>query len=205
MTPLPLLWKWHFFCSRVSAGGAMKLLRDKRGVTLLELMVVLGIVAAMAVVAVPSYYSMLPHLRVRGAARDVAEALQVARMKAVSKNTTYVVQFNYYDGSPANYFSMGPEIGTSGAFTKDLDSSTYGWKGVQVWSDWASAPESFTAGKVFFYSDGTASVDGNPVLGNQGAVYLAPVSHSECYRVLVDELTGKATVQHLNGVQWVDQ
>jgi prepilin-type N-terminal cleavage/methylation domain-containing protein len=190
----------------------MRLLRDKRGVTLLELMVVLAIVAVMAAVAVPSYYAMLPHLRVRGAARDVAEALQIARMKAVARNTTYIVQFNDHTGAPApaNYFSMGPEIGATSTFTKDLDSSKYGWKGVDIYCDWQSAPEIFSnvngggTGIVFFYSDGTASVDGNSMLGNQGAIYLLPVSHSECYRVLVDELTGKATVQYLNGVQWVD-
>jgi hypothetical protein len=43
------------------------------------------------------------------------------------------------------------------------------------------------------------------MLGNQGAIYLLPsATHSECYRVLVDELTGKATVQYLKGTQWVD-
>jgi prepilin-type N-terminal cleavage/methylation domain-containing protein len=190
-----------FFLQCVSAGRhGMKLLRDKRGVTLLELMVVLAIIGVMMAVAVPSYYSMLPHLRVRGAARDVAEALQIARMKAVAKNTSYIVQFNYYNGSPANYFSMSP----AGSTFDELDSSKYGWKGVEIRNDWASAPEVFNGGIVTFKSDGTASVDGNTILGNQGAIYLLPVSHSECYRVLVDELTGKVTIQYLNGTQWVD-
>ena len=58
---------------------------------------------------------------------------------------------------------------------------------------------------VIFYSDGTASVDGDTILGNQGAIYLLPSSnHSEYYRVLVDELTGKVTIQYLSGTQWVD-
>ena len=181
----------------------MKLLRDKRGVTLLELMVVMAIVGTMTAIAVPSYYAMLPHLRVKGASRDVAEALQVARIKAVANNTSYIVQFNYYNGSPANYLSMGPMI-TSTTFTHELDSSHYGWNGVEIRSDWASAPEVFASGMVTFKSDGTASVDGNSMLGNQGAIYLLPASHSECYRVLVDELTGKVTIQYLNGTQWVE-
>ncbi len=195
----------------------MKFLRDKRGFSLLELMVVLAITGTLIAIAVPSYYSMLPHLRVKGAARDVAEALQIARMKAVANNTTYIVQFNDHSdspglpgGSPANYFSMGPII-TGSTFTHDLDSSHYGWSGVEIWNDWANAPEAFTngtlgpyTGTVFFYSDGTASVDKDGILGNQGAIYLLPSNHSEYYRVLVDELTGKATIQYLSGAQWVD-
>ena len=151
----------------------------------------------------------------------MAEALQIARMKAVAKNTTYIVQFNDHSdspglpsGTPANYLSMGPRIGLTSTFTHDLDSSHYGWKGVEIWNDWANAPEAFTngtlgtpgpyTGTVFFCSDGTASVDQNGILGNQGAIYLLPASHSECYRVLVDELTGKVTIQYLKGTQWTD-
>jgi prepilin-type N-terminal cleavage/methylation domain-containing protein len=191
----------------------MKLLRDKRGVTLLELMVVLAIIGVLMGIGIPSYYAMLPHLRVRGASRDVAEALQIARMKAVAMNTTYIVQFNDYKGSPApaNYLALGPRIGTSSTFTHELDSSHYGWTGVDIYRDWQSAPETLSTvnggdtGTVIFYSDGTASVDGNTILGNQGAIYLLPAAtHSECYRVLVDELTGKVTIQYLKGTQWVD-
>ena len=182
----------------------MKFLRDKRGVTLLELMVVLAITGVMIGIAVPSYYSMLPHLRIKGASRDVAEALQIARMKAVAKNAPYIVQFNDHGGTPANYLSMGPRIGSTSTFTHELDSSHYGWTGVEIWNDWAGAPEVFTGGTVIFYSDGTASVDGDNTLGNKGAVYLLTASHSEYYRVLVDELTGKVTIQYLKGTQWVD-
>ncbi|MGC2424997.1 MAG: prepilin-type N-terminal cleavage/methylation domain-containing protein [Nitrospirota bacterium] len=195
----------------------MVLVKNKRGVTLLELMVVLAIIGVMTAIAVPYYYGMLPHLRVKGASRDIAEAFQIARMKAIAKNTTYIVQFDYNNGSPANSFTMGPEIGSTGTFATEVDSglpwlrnsSTYGWTGVQLYSDWLNAPEVFTGGKVMFYSDGTASVDGNGILGDhQGAVYLGRLPQSsspECYRVLVNELTGMAKIQYINGTLWVDE
>ena len=118
----------------------MKLLRDKRGMTMIEMMVVVAIIGVMMALAIPSYNAMLPHLRVKGASRDVAEALQVARMKAVAKNNAYIVQFNDHGGSPANYLSMGPRIAGS-TFTHEMDSSHYGWSGVEIWSDWQHAPE----------------------------------------------------------------
>ena len=86
----------------------MKFLRNRRGITMIEMMVVVGIMGVVTAMAIPYYYSMLPHLHVKGAARDVAEALQIARMKAVTMNTTYIVQFNDHTGAPApaNYYKL---------------------------------------------------------------------------------------------------
>lgn len=62
---------------------------DNQGFTVAEIMgalVVFGIVTA---VAVPSYVSLQPGLRLNGAARQVLAKLMWARSKAVEQNSTY--------------------------------------------------------------------------------------------------------------------
>jgi prepilin-type N-terminal cleavage/methylation domain-containing protein len=66
---------------------------NKRGVTLIELIVVFVIIAIGATLMVPSIGAWLPSYRLRGATRDVVSTLRTAQMKAVSINTTYGVGF----------------------------------------------------------------------------------------------------------------
>jgi prepilin-type N-terminal cleavage/methylation domain-containing protein len=68
--------------------------RDKPGFTVLELIVTLGILGTLFAIAIPSFQSWLPTLRLTAAARQVAMELQQARMKAVNQNTTFQVQFD---------------------------------------------------------------------------------------------------------------
>jgi prepilin-type N-terminal cleavage/methylation domain-containing protein len=67
---------------------------NKRGVTLVELIVVVVIIAIAAAFLVPSIGTWLPRYRLRGAARDIASTLRIAQVKAVSANTQYQVAFN---------------------------------------------------------------------------------------------------------------
>ena len=57
---------------------------NKRGVTLIELIVVFVIIAILAVLMVPNIGAWLPSYRLRGATRDVVSTLRTAQMKAVS-------------------------------------------------------------------------------------------------------------------------
>ena len=67
---------------------------NQRGVTLVELIVVMVIVAIGAAFAAPSVGGWLPNYRLRNAAREVASTLRLAQIKAVSCNTTYQVVFD---------------------------------------------------------------------------------------------------------------
>ena len=58
-----------------------------------EMMVTLGLFAVVAAIAVPSYLSAQPGLRLNGAAREVLGKLMWARSKAVEQNSTYAVTF----------------------------------------------------------------------------------------------------------------
>ena len=71
----------------------------KKGVTLIELIVVMVIIGIAAVLIAPNIGAWLPNLRLRSAARDIVSTMRTAQMKAVSTNLAYQVLFTL----PSNY------------------------------------------------------------------------------------------------------
>ncbi len=62
---------------------------NKRGVTLIEVVIVFAIIAIGAVLMVPNMGAWLPNYRLRSATRDITSTLRVAQMRAVSNNSDY--------------------------------------------------------------------------------------------------------------------
>lgn len=77
----------------------MKMKTNKKGVTLIELIVVLVIIAIGAVLLAPHIGIWLPNYRLRSATRDIASTMRLAQMKAVSNNAEYQVSFDQNAGS----------------------------------------------------------------------------------------------------------
>lgn len=66
-----------------------------RGFTLIELMVVMGLIVIMGVVATSfSSTGWLAHARLKGAASDLHSAMQKARMNAIKGNRTWCILFD---------------------------------------------------------------------------------------------------------------
>jgi type IV fimbrial biogenesis protein FimT len=65
----------------------------QRGVTLIELMIGLAIVALVLFVAVPSFGIFLQNSQIRNAAGSVLDGLQLARNEAIRRNTPVRFQF----------------------------------------------------------------------------------------------------------------
>lgn len=72
-------------------------LTNKKGVTLIELVIVFVIIAIGAALLVPNIGAWLPNYRLRTATRDIASMMRVAQMKAVSNNLQYRVNLNAAD------------------------------------------------------------------------------------------------------------
>ena len=65
----------------------------QRGFTMVELMVVIGMIAILTAIAVPNIISWLPNYRVKAAARDMISNFQKTKMEAVKRNTDVVITF----------------------------------------------------------------------------------------------------------------
>src|SRR4030042_829050 len=72
---------------------------NKRGITLMELVIVMAIIAMGAVLMVPNIAGWLPNYRLRSATRDIVSTMRVAQIKAVTSNVDYRVSFNDGDKS----------------------------------------------------------------------------------------------------------
>jgi len=68
-------------------------LKDSRGFSLAELITVTSIISIMSAIAIPSFLTVQPGMRLNGAAREVFGKLMWARAQAVEENTTYSVAF----------------------------------------------------------------------------------------------------------------
>lgn len=68
--------------------------RTQRGFTMLEMMIVAGMLGVVTALAVPSWRAIQANARLRDATSDVAEALSLARARAIASGHNFVVYFN---------------------------------------------------------------------------------------------------------------
>ena len=81
--------------NRYQAGGkALK----RRGITVVEMMITLAIVAVLAVMVVPNLGGWIQHYRVKGAVREIVSQMELAKIKALKHNREYRLYVNTLDG-----------------------------------------------------------------------------------------------------------
>src|SRR4030066_1681688 len=67
---------------------------NEKGVTLIELIIVMVIIAIGATLMAPGISSWMPHYRLKSATRDLVSTMRIAQMKAISNNLTHEVFFD---------------------------------------------------------------------------------------------------------------
>ncbi len=125
---------------------------NQKGVTLIELIVVMVIIAIGAALTTPNIGGWLRNYRLRSATRDVASAMRLAQLKSVSNNTQYRVTFDTInDNYIVEYLTTGGgwvgEGGTQTLPTGVKFNTTFG-------------------GNVTTFSPNSTATDGNVTLNN---------------------------------------
>jgi prepilin-type N-terminal cleavage/methylation domain-containing protein len=120
---------------------------DRRGFTLAEILVAVGVFAILVAIAVPQFLALQPTSRLNGAARQVYSELMWARSKAVSENSSYVVTF-----------PTAQTMQIAGSTTKTVNIQTL-YSGVTV---------SSSASTITFTARGTTDVAPTITLTNSG-------------------------------------
>ena len=102
----------------------MRLCNDHRGFSLGEMLVVTAIFGIVAAVAMPSFLTMQPSMRLNGASRQVFGKLTWARAQAVKENITYSVIFPNNHTLTIIRDANGNGVADTGETTESVDIQT---------------------------------------------------------------------------------
>jgi prepilin-type N-terminal cleavage/methylation domain-containing protein len=69
-------------------------MRNKSGFTLMELMVVIGIIAVLAALLAPNFIGWMPQYRLKSAVMELGARVQQARLAAIKENQNCTMSFN---------------------------------------------------------------------------------------------------------------
>jgi prepilin-type N-terminal cleavage/methylation domain-containing protein len=178
-----------------------KQIRRKDGMTLVELAVVLGVVAIIAVIAIPSYLSILPHMALRDGASAISLLLMQSRMRSIGEMKYFRVTFDL--SNDTRQLEGGSVVFDAGSGTNIIqwsveEAAARISRRVDIHAD-ASDPlvPPFSGDTVIFRPNGTADTAGYE------AVYLRNTpATNERYRVKVLGATGKIGVERWAGGTW---
>lgn len=169
---------------------------DQQGFTLVELMVVLGMLAIALTIGVPNFIQWRKSLELRDAASVVSAVLMEARTKAVVERRNYTVAFDENaDTYTTTKWLAGAADETGGTVTGRVGPA---WRSVDIYDDDTdSSCPTFSDLNVVFRPNSTADT-----LGNE-AVFLRDTNVTQRYRVKVLGVTGRITVERWLGGSWV--
>jgi len=195
-------------------------MNSTKGLTLIELTVVMCILGVMVLISIPNIGRWIPRYRLRGATRDLASSMQLARLGAIKDNRKWGIVF---DINNETYRILSDDGGDDAWGTAD----DVGFKGDTIATNWQLSTRSLAAyrnvslgdngygnwpsgnpvgdGVTFandwieFKPDGTAGPEVNGIVGS---VYLRNNrGDAACVRVRFSA-TGGIEVLHWDGDSW---
>ena len=163
-------------------------MKNKKGFTLVEVIIVVGLIGVMSAIAIPAINSWLPNYRLKGAARSVYSTMQKARILAVKTNKDTAIIFD-----PVNNKYELCDNWVAGACAGNLQMTDFSVVGSGVGYGHGNATNQANVAATAFpmVPDDDVSYS-SPInvatfnsrgLGNAGYVYLGNMQNSTTYAI----------------------
>ncbi len=182
-----------------------------RGFSLMELMVVLGVITIMSAIALPRVVEWRENARLKSAARDLYSSLQKARLLAVKTNREYAIEFD----TNLNSYTL-VNSGDDRDYSQKTDNqpeqtvylNSYG-SGVKYGHKPATKEATVSAGTFGGNTADNVSHINNVVvfnsrgmLNNTGYIYLNNNAESLSYAVGTPQVSGGLVLKKWGGSDW---
>jgi type IV fimbrial biogenesis protein FimT len=100
-------------------GMEIRVMQKESGLTLMELMVTIAIVAILASIAIPNYIGWMPKKRLQSDALEIQSTIQLAKLAAVKSNAAVVLSFNPASDDLSVFIDDGSGGGIAGNGTQE--------------------------------------------------------------------------------------
>jgi Tfp pilus assembly protein FimT len=164
------------------------MIRQNLGISIIELMVVIAIVAILGTIAVPGYIGWLPKYRLSTSARDILSDLEYARGTAIKENASVVLKFNAGQDTYTVWIDDGA-LGNKDNWNQDADERLI--RSRQMPSGVDLAAVSFSNDQVRFNGTGFPET-GPPAALDGGTITL---TNNTGTRIVELRIGGKARIQ----------
>jgi Tfp pilus assembly protein FimT len=175
--------------------------KESAGFSMLELLVVVGILMTVSAIAIPSMRKTLQNYRVLGDARGIAAQLALARMRAASDFTTARLNFNL----TANTYQLEVWSKTAGAYQAESGATslsqgiTFGFGSLTAPAGSQSTIAQPSPSQITFNSRGfSLNGSGTPIA--TAAIYMRNTRGVVC--AVSVGLAGQATAWEYDGSAW---
>lgn len=154
------------------------------GMSLIEMIVVMTIIGLMAAIGLPSMQQWLDRYQVRTAATEIAAAIQLQRMRAVSQNRDFSIAFNSDAGTYALY-DGDPDGGTM------IEPQARSLPMAILFTGGGDDPVQIPDDEIIFHADGSL----NDGASSADQVYLGN-TNGDVFSVSINRATGRVEVEH---------
>jgi prepilin-type N-terminal cleavage/methylation domain-containing protein len=143
---------------------------NSRGITLIELVIVVVIISVIAAMGIPQFSKVVPRLEFKSASRDIVSDLRLVRSLAIAQRTQVGLYFN----SEQRQYIIFKDMVNLPALTYEVGDSVI--RTVTLDQNLSISSCSFTNYTIIFKPDGSASSTGGVVVGYSQGNDLANVN-----------------------------